>query len=913
MKPAIGSVRRLVGCVGFAAALTGAGVLRAAPIAYDTLESASRGALNGVTSGTGFSAGYTAAAGATVVAQSLSYDNGDIQLSGGTNCIRATNPDATVFTRGMPAHSGDVLYLGFLFRTPTADGSGTGSAEDFLSCGFNNAVGEATAGIMHRLNATGTDHGFGIRVSSSVEFKTSLATEKDRTYLIVLRLRKLTPGATQPYNELALFIDPSTLLEPAPTLVATNTRWAAATHLAARVALSESGDTYYLDNLSIGTSYDSVLFPLGDGPIAAQPVISPLGGTALGSQTVTLSTATAGASIRYTTDGSTPGSTNGTLYTGPFQLQTSSLVQAVACMEGKADSAVASARFLIQTQWSGAGSDNNWSTAANWTPARDPAGQDLVFSEADRTFATVPNSVITTDTTIGSLLFTNTTINPPATGKHWHYGQIGVGTTLTVDGRSAPPIAVLIGGMYRSGEWGTHVKLGGGGALIVDAPASEFVSANASNNDRGDTTFDLSGLSLFRASVSAFRAGRGARTQAIVSLAAAGDGTNTIAAPRIAIGDGDGALENNGTSEIRLGRANVIHTDILDIAATVPGKINVENGRLSFQSGLGGGRVRIRGASGGDSRANLTLGSHGAARTIRNVTGTFDVSAGTVDALLGSVTIGEGRGYWASSGGTGSMNGLFSMSGGSVDATSVVLGRSLYNDSTDTRNNIVTATISMSGGRFRTGSINMAENAAGTKSNQRVLSTVSLSGSADMTVNGDVTMGTRYGVAAAVTARVQVVSGSLTVTGNMTPGPMAAGVSSEVRLHGGRLAVTNAAGVALLRIEQGLLDLVAGTLQTDRLIMTNALAKTVVELRGTGAGGFCPVTVNGEVRLGGDLTVRLNGYQPAGGDGWDVVNGKGTRIGTFSSVNVPAPLKLIYTDSGFRLHLPSAGTVLLIR
>ena len=59
------------------------------------------------------------------------------------------------------------------------------------------------------------------------------------------------------------------------------------------------------------------------------PVPSPAGGTYTGSQSVTL-TAEAGATIRYTTDGSTPSVTSGTIYSGPISISSTTTLKAVA-------------------------------------------------------------------------------------------------------------------------------------------------------------------------------------------------------------------------------------------------------------------------------------------------------------------------------------------------------------------------------------------------------------------------------------------------------------------------------------------------------------------------------------------------------------------------------------------------------
>ncbi len=86
----------------------------------------------------------------------------------------------------------------------------------------------------------------------------------------------------------------------------------------------------------------------------ATPAFSPAGGTYISAQTVTISCATAGATIRYTTDGSTPTSAS-TQYTGPISVSSTKTVKAIAIASGMANSSVASATYTISSsgysQW----------------------------------------------------------------------------------------------------------------------------------------------------------------------------------------------------------------------------------------------------------------------------------------------------------------------------------------------------------------------------------------------------------------------------------------------------------------------------------------------------------------------------------------------------------------------------------
>jgi len=76
-------------------------------------------------------------------------------------------------------------------------------------------------------------------------------------------------------------------------------------------------------------------------PQAAAPTFSPAAGTYTAGPMVMISTATSGASIRFTTDGSTPTESYGTLYSGPFLIGADTAVSAMAYKSGYIDSPMA--------------------------------------------------------------------------------------------------------------------------------------------------------------------------------------------------------------------------------------------------------------------------------------------------------------------------------------------------------------------------------------------------------------------------------------------------------------------------------------------------------------------------------------------------------------------------------------------
>src|SRR5207245_8733071 len=81
----------------------------------------------------------------------------------------------------------------------------------------------------------------------------------------------------------------------------------------------------------------------------ATPTFSPGGGTYTGSVTVSISDATSGATIHYTTDGSTP-TTSSPVYGGALTFNQTSTLKSMAAASGMTNSGVASATYTIQQQ-----------------------------------------------------------------------------------------------------------------------------------------------------------------------------------------------------------------------------------------------------------------------------------------------------------------------------------------------------------------------------------------------------------------------------------------------------------------------------------------------------------------------------------------------------------------------------------
>ena len=147
-------------------------------------------------------------------------------------------------------------------------------------------------------------------------------------------------------------------------------------------------------------------------PVVSTPTFSPAAGTYTSAQSVSISDATSGATIYYTTNGSTP-TTSSTKYTGPITVSSTETLEAIAVATGDTNSAVASAAYTI--------------TPVVSTPA---------FSPASGTYTTA-QSVTLSDTTSGATIYYTTNGTAPTTSSTQYTGPITVSSTETIEAMAA--------------------------------------------------------------------------------------------------------------------------------------------------------------------------------------------------------------------------------------------------------------------------------------------------------------------------------------------------------------------------------------------------------------------------------------------------------------------------------------------
>ena len=158
---------------------------------------------------------------------------------------------------------------------------------------------------------------------------------------------------------------------------------------------------------SVNAASTSSTVSLGATNNAATPVFNPAQGTYTTPQTVSISDATAGATIYYTIDGTTPGA-GSFVYSNPITVSARETVRAIAVASGYSSSAVASAAYVITP------------------PATAPT-----FQPAAGTYTT-PQKVTISDATAGATIYYTTNGSAPTTGTSVYSGPITVSASETV-------------------------------------------------------------------------------------------------------------------------------------------------------------------------------------------------------------------------------------------------------------------------------------------------------------------------------------------------------------------------------------------------------------------------------------------------------------------------------------------------
>ena len=138
----------------------------------------------------------------------------------------------------------------------------------------------------------------------------------------------------------------------------------------------------------------------GGSPVqVVTPTFSPGPGTYYAPQTVSLSTTTAGASVYYTTNGTTP-TTSSTLYTGPINVSSTTTIEAIASL-GATNSSVATGTYTVSIAGAGVYDDRDARVSYSGTWYQNNYSS---LYASTQTYSNAPGSSV-------SFAFTGTTVS----------------------------------------------------------------------------------------------------------------------------------------------------------------------------------------------------------------------------------------------------------------------------------------------------------------------------------------------------------------------------------------------------------------------------------------------------------------------------------------------------------------------
>jgi hypothetical protein len=202
----------------------------------------------------------------------------------------------------------------------------------------------------------------------------------------------------------------------------------------------------------VGAQYQVSIFGLLSGQqMAASPELSPGAETFAGSLVVSMTDATAGATIYYTLDGSTP-SVASPVYTTPITITATTTIQATASAPGYVQSGVSSETYAASAQIS--------------APTFSPNGG---------TYSTA-QSVVISDATSGAAIYYTTNGTTPTTSSTKYSTAITINATETLEA-----IAVETG-VTNSPVATAAYTIGTGSTTFINYPSSGFTASSLSLN-----------------------------------------------------------------------------------------------------------------------------------------------------------------------------------------------------------------------------------------------------------------------------------------------------------------------------------------------------------------------------------------------------------------------------------------------
>jgi len=196
------------------------------------------------------------------------------------------------------------------------------------------------------------------------------------------------------------------------------------------------------------SSVSGAVFAINVPGVTESPTFSPVAGTYTAAQSVTLTSATSGATIYYTLDGSTP-SMSSTVYSTPIGVGASETIKALATSTGNSNSQVSSAAYAIQLPAAAptaAPAGGSYTSAQSVTLASTTAGATIYYT-VDGTAPTTSSSVYSAPIGVGA----NETIKAMAVATGSSTSAVTTAAyVISIPGVAATPTFGVAAGTYTS-------------------------------------------------------------------------------------------------------------------------------------------------------------------------------------------------------------------------------------------------------------------------------------------------------------------------------------------------------------------------------------------------------------------------------------------------------------------------------
>ena len=186
-------------------------------------------------------------------------------------------------------------------------------------------------------------------------------------------------------------------------------------------------------------------------PVLTVPTFTPAAGTYSSAQSVTISDTTVGATIYYTTNGSTP-TTSSSVYSGPITVSSNETISAIAVESGYTTSGVATAAYGIA-----------------------PALPAPTISPNGGTFASA-QTVTISEKVSGATIYYTTNGTTPTTSSAVYSGPITVSSTETIEALAVET------GYINSPAASAGFVISTGGTVYINYPAGGFTSTQLDLN-----------------------------------------------------------------------------------------------------------------------------------------------------------------------------------------------------------------------------------------------------------------------------------------------------------------------------------------------------------------------------------------------------------------------------------------------